>query len=66
MATDNITIDGKKYELSQLPKPALQQLTNLRMAEQEISRLRVQLALAQTARNVYGQVLRTELAKKAQ
>lgn len=63
MSKKSISIDNKEYELAKLNPEARQQLTNLRVADQEIARLQVQLALAQTARNAYGQALKAELDK---
>lgn len=63
MSKKSITIDNKEYELAKLNPEARQQLANLRVADQEIARLQVQLALAQTARNAYGQALKAELEK---
>lgn len=59
--TPTLTIDGKKYTLDQLSKSAKAQLASLQVAEQEIARLRAQLALAQTARNAYAAALKSEL-----
>lgn len=63
MSKKSITIDNQEYELDKLKPEARQQLANLRVADQEIARLQVQLALAQTARNAYGQALKAELEK---
>lgn len=60
-----LTIDGKKYELDALSKPAKQLVVNLQLADAEIKRLRMQLALAQTARNAYAQTLKVALGKVA-
>lgn len=65
MTPKTLTIDGKKYELDGLSKPAKQQVVNLQVADAEIKRLRMQLALAQTARNAYAQTLKVELGKVA-
>lgn len=63
MSKKSITIDNQEYELAKLNQEARQQLANLRVADQEIARLQVQIALAQTARNAYGQALKAELEK---
>jgi len=60
-----VTIDGKSYSLDQLSETAKQQLASIRMADLELSRLQAQTALAQTARNVYVQVLKAEIAQMA-
>lgn len=57
-----ITIDGTEYALSDLSDTAKAQLMSLRGAEQEIARLQMQIALAQTARNAYALTLKAELA----
>lgn len=56
-----VTIDGQQYNLDALSENAKAQLTNMRLADQEIARLQMQMALAQTARNAYAQALKTEL-----
>ena len=56
-----ITIDGKEFSLNDLSDQAKAQLGNLQAADTEISRLQVQLAIAQTARNAYAQVLKGEI-----
>lgn len=63
MSKKSINIDNQEYELDKLTPEAKQQLANVRVADQEIARLQVQLALAQTARNAYGQALKAELGK---
>lgn len=60
-----ITIDGKEYELDSLSEAAKAQLTNLRVVDQEISRLQQQQAIAQTARNAYANALKEQLPKDA-
>ena len=59
--TQTITIDGKEYALDSLSEAAKAQLTNLRVVDQEISRLQQQQAIAQTARNAYANALKAEL-----
>lgn len=59
--TQTITIDGKEYALGSLSEAAKAQLTNLRVVDQEISRLQQQQAIAQTARNAYANALKAEL-----
>lgn len=60
-----ITIDGKEYALDTLTEAAKAQLTNLRVVDQEISRLQQQQAIAQTARNAYANALQEQLPKDA-
>ena len=61
----SITINGKEYVLDSLSEAAKAQLTNLRVVDQEISRLQQQQAIAQTARNAYAKALQAELPKDA-
>lgn len=63
MAAKTITVQGKKYDVDALSKPAQQQLLNLQVADAEIKRLKVSLAMVQTARNAYAQALRVELER---
>ena len=63
MAT--LTIDGKEYDTEQLSEAAQAQVTNLRVVDQEISRLQQQLAIMQTARKAYANALQAELPKES-
>ncbi|MDR9500032.1 MAG: DUF6447 family protein [Hydrogenovibrio sp.] len=63
MAEQTITIDGKEYNLDKLSDEAKNQLTSLRVTDQEISRLQTQQAIAQTARNAYAKALGELLPK---
>ena len=56
-----ITIDGTEYNLADLSETARQQLTNLRVTDAEIDKLKQQLAIYQTARTAYAQALKAEL-----
>ncbi len=56
-----ITIDGKEYEEEALSGRAKENLQMLRLAENEIQRLNVLLAFAQTARIAYGKALNEAL-----
>jgi hypothetical protein len=58
-----VTIDGKEYVLEDLSDAARAQLKNLQIADQEIARLNMQLAISQTARNAYANALNAELPK---
>jgi hypothetical protein len=58
-----LTIDGVDYKIDDLSDEMKQQLTNLRVTDQEIQRLKVQLAIAQTARNTYAKALQEKLPK---
>jgi hypothetical protein len=61
-----ITIDGKQYTQDELSEAARSQLTNIQVADQEIARLNMQLAIAQTARNAYANALSEALPKNEQ
>ena len=64
--TGNITIDGREYDVSSLSENAKSQIANLRVTDQEIQRLKQQLAIAQTARAAYARALEAELPKVPQ
>ena len=57
----SITIDDKEYDTDKLSDATRAQLTSMRLADAEIQRLNVQLAIAQTARNAYALAVRKEL-----
>ena len=59
ITTENntITINGQTYAADQLNEEARTQLLNLQIVDQEIKRLNIQLSIAQTARNAYGNAL---------
>ncbi|MDN3524169.1 DUF6447 family protein [Halomonas sabkhae] len=61
--TRTVTIDGREYPLDQLSESARNQVSNLRVTDQEIQRLQQQLAIAQTARTAYSNELKAELDK---
>lgn len=48
---------GKDYKIADLSAEAKDQLQNLRMVETEIKRLKMKLAMMQTAANAYQQAL---------
>jgi hypothetical protein len=56
-----ITIDNREYALESLSESARNQLMNLRLVDQEISRLQMQLGIAQTARTVFANGLKKNL-----
>jgi hypothetical protein len=56
-AVPTLTLNGKKYVLSELPKEAQKLLLNVKAAEGEINRLKMQLAITQTAYNTYRNAL---------
>ncbi|MDD2266039.1 DUF6447 family protein [Sulfuricurvum sp.] len=59
-----LKFNDKEYKISDLSEEAKAQLTNLRVCDAEISRLKAQLAITETARNTYTQVLSNLLPKK--
>ena len=56
-----IRIDNTEYDLDSLSNEAKAQLQMLQVTDQEIARLNVQLAIAQTARSAYSQALQSAL-----
>ena len=56
-----ITIDNLDYNTETLSDAAKQNLNMLKITEQEIQRLQLQLAIAQTARNAYANALKSAL-----
>ena len=56
-----ITIDNHPYDLDSLSNDAKAQLQMLQVTDQEIARLNLQLAIAQTARAAYSQALKSSL-----
>lgn len=56
-----MTIDGTGYNLADLSENARHQVMNLRVTDQEITRLQQQLAIYQTARTAYARALSEEL-----
>ncbi len=58
-----IKIDNKEYDTDKLSNEAKAQLTNIQVCEQEIQRLQMQLAIAQTARMAYAKALGEALPK---
>lgn len=63
LAGKTITIDGKEYDLASLSENARAQVTNLRVTDSEIERIKAQLAIFQTARMTYSKALKDELEK---
>jgi len=61
--SQKITIDGTEYAFDSLSTTARNQIINLRATEQEIARTQALLAMLQTARTTYAQVLKNELGK---
>lgn len=59
---NNVSIDGKEYDLTDLSVEAKEQLNNIQLTDQELQRLQVQTAITQTARNAYAQALKNALS----
>ncbi|CAM4137905.1 DUF6447 domain-containing protein [Vreelandella rituensis] len=62
--TQTVTIDGTEYNVAELSENAQNQVVNLRVTDQEITRLSQQLAIYQTARTAYARALSEELPKQ--
>lgn len=58
-----IKIDNKEYDTDEFSNEAKTQLTNLQVCDQEIQRIQIQLAIAQTARMTYAKALGEALPK---
>jgi hypothetical protein len=58
-----IKIDNKDYDTDNFSDEAKAQLTNLQVCDQEIQRLQIQIAIAQTARMAYAKALGEALPK---
>lgn len=66
MATkDTIKINGKEYNVADLSKEVKAQLTNLRVCDAELQRLKAQIAITQTAKSAYSRALEAALPKVA-
>jgi hypothetical protein len=61
-----IKIDGTEYDTDDLSDNAKAQVASLQFNEAHMSRLRNELAIADTARLAYSSALKKELEKKAQ
>jgi hypothetical protein len=59
-----VKIDGKDYEIDELPKEAKEQLLSLQVTEREIQHLNAQLAIFQTAKSAYSKALIALMAKE--
>lgn len=66
MATkDTIRINDREYRLADLSEEAQAQLTNLRVCDVELQRLKAQIAITETAKAAYGRALEAALPKLA-
>lgn len=59
--TQTIKIDGKDYALDALTDETKTLLSNIRVVDREITRLRQQLAIAQTARAAFANGVKNAL-----
>lgn len=62
-AETQITIDGRSYDTSSLSENARQQIANIRAVDDHAAHLGLRLALTETARSVYSDLLLRELEK---
>lgn len=56
-----VTIDGREYDVEQLPNDAKQQLASLQFVDRKIGELQAELAVLQTARLAYANALKAAL-----
>jgi hypothetical protein len=63
--TQTIKIDGKDYALDALTAETKTLLSNIRVVDREITRLRQQLAIAQTARAAFANGVKNALPAEA-
>jgi hypothetical protein len=59
---NTIVIDGMEYDFDALPDEAKKAITTLRFIDAEVARHQNLLAVQQTARAVYVNILKKELA----
>jgi hypothetical protein len=59
-----IKIDGKDYDTDKLNDQSKAQLINLRFVDTELGRLQAQMAVLQTARQVYVRALKEALGEQ--
>ena len=60
-----LTHNGVTFKVSELSEESQKQLMNVRIAENEIRRLQMQLAITQTAHSAYEQELVASLSPQA-
>jgi len=56
-----LTVDGKDYDPETISDNAKNLIRNIQFVDQELNRLRMQVAAIQTARQAYVNSLKTEL-----
>jgi hypothetical protein len=62
---ETVKINDKEYRLADLSAEAKTQLTNLRVCDIELQRLRAQIAITETAKATYSRALEAVLPKDA-
>lgn len=62
---ETVKINGREYKLADLSAEAKAQLTNLRVCDAELQRLKAQIAITETAKAAYASVLEAALPKVA-
>lgn len=62
MAT--IKINNQEYDVDMLSAEAKEQLKNIRFVNKELARLNAQIAVVQTAKNLYAQTLKNIVSKE--
>lgn len=65
-SAQKVSIDGTEYALDSLSENARNQIANLRVTDQEITRLQQQLGIVKTARLAYANALKKELEQLGQ
>lgn len=58
-----VRIDGEIYEWDKLSEDARKHVNNIRIADEEISRMKRHVAMMETARSSYAMLLKKALAK---
>jgi len=58
-----ITVDGLEYNTEDLSDNGKAQLASLQFLEQQMAKLKSEIAVYRTARNAYAQALKAELDK---
>lgn len=62
---ERVKINNKEYNLADLSPEAKAQLTNLRVCDAELQRLKAQIAITETAKAAYARALEAALPKMA-
>lgn len=62
---ETVKINDKEYKLADLSAEAKAQLTNIRVCDAELQRLKAQIAITETAKAAYGRALAEALPRVA-